>query len=64
MSSYGSLFPLSSNVLVYAHVNVGVFTRIPFFLFRLVRADLTFQRMDGATVDAWLDYPGIKVGQN
>jgi hypothetical protein len=47
---------------VYAHVNVGVFTRIPFFLFRLVW-DLTFQRMDGATVDAWLDYPG-KVGQN
>jgi hypothetical protein len=63
MSSYGSLFPLSSNVIVYAHVHVGVFTRIPFFLFRLVR-DLTFQRMDGATVDAWLDYPGIKVGQN
>jgi hypothetical protein len=25
-----SLFPLSLNVFVYAHVNVGVFTRTPF----------------------------------
>jgi hypothetical protein len=25
-----SLFPLSLNVLVYAHVNVGVFMRTPF----------------------------------
>jgi hypothetical protein len=31
-----SLLALSLNVLVYAHVNVGVFTRTPFTLSRLV----------------------------
>jgi hypothetical protein len=40
-----SSIPPSLNVLVYAHVNVGVFSRTPFVLFRLV--DSTFQRMDG-----------------
>ncbi len=54
-------FPLWLNVLVYAHVSVGVFTRIP--LFRLV--DSTFQRMAGALADGCLAvcFPGSKVGQ-
>jgi hypothetical protein len=43
-----SLFPLSLNVLVYAHVNVGVFTRTPFLPYP-VWCHLTLQRMDGAT---------------
>jgi hypothetical protein len=48
------LFPLSFNVLfVYAHVNVGVFTRTP-FLPHPVWCNLNLQWMDGATVDAWL----------
>ncbi len=54
--------PFSLNALVYAHVNVGVFTRTPFTLSRLVYS--TLQRVDGATVDVWLYIPGIKVGQN
>jgi hypothetical protein len=29
-----------------------------------VWCNLTFQRMDGASVDVWLYFPGIKVGQN
>jgi hypothetical protein len=58
-SSYGSLFfHLSVNVIVYAHVNVGVFTRTSFFLSLLAYS--TILRMDGATVDAWLYFPGLK----
>ncbi len=45
---------------MYAHVNVGVFTS-PFIPSRLV--DSTFQRMDGAPVDAWPYFPGVKVGK-
>jgi hypothetical protein len=59
-----SLFPLSLNVLVYAHVNVGVFTRTPFLPYP-VWCHLNLQLMDGATVEM----PGCisqaqKVGQN
>ncbi len=58
------LFPLSFNVLVYAHVNVGVFTRTPFIPYP-VWCNRTLQQMDGATdVDAWLYFLVIKVGQN
>jgi hypothetical protein len=57
-------FPLSLNVVVYAHVNVGVFTRTPFLPYPVCWCNSTLQRMDGATVDAWLYFPGIKVGQN
>jgi hypothetical protein len=54
-------FPLSLNVFVYAHVNVGVFTRTPFLPYP-VWCHLSLQRMDGATdVDAWLYFPGLKV---
>ncbi len=56
-------FPPSLNVLVYAHVNVGVFTRTPFLPYP-VWCHLTLQRMYGATKDAWLYFPGLKVGQN
>jgi hypothetical protein len=58
-----SISPLSLNVLVYAHVNVGVFTRTPFLPYA-VWCNSTLQRMDRATVDAWLYFPGIKVGTN
>ena len=59
-----SLLPFSLNVLVYAHVNVGVFTRTPFLPYP-VWCHLTLQRMDGATdVDAWLYFPGKQVGPN
>jgi hypothetical protein len=51
-------FSLSLNVLVYAHVNVGVFTRTSFFLSCLLDS------ADGAPVDAWPYFPGFKVGQN
>jgi hypothetical protein len=46
---------------VYAHVNVGVFTRTTFLPYP-VWCHVTLQRMDGAIV--WLYFPGIKVGQN
>ncbi len=52
-------FPFLLNVLVYAHVNVGVFTRTIFFLSRLVD-----DSADGAPADAWLHFPGLKVGNN
>jgi hypothetical protein len=60
--------PLSVNVLVYAHASVGVFTRTPFYLSRLVSSSYqrmdgwstcgwihpsAYQQMDGAPVDAW-----------
>jgi hypothetical protein len=45
-------FYVNSSVLVYTHVSVGVFTRTPFFLSRLV--DSTFQRMDEALLDGCL----------
>jgi hypothetical protein len=48
---------LSLNVLVYAHVNVGVFTRTPFYLSLLM--DSTFL---GEFLDAWLYFPSLKVG--
>jgi hypothetical protein len=50
-----------SSVIVYTHVSVGVFTRTPFFLFRLV--DSTLQRPDEELVDAWPCFPGFKVRQ-
>ncbi len=52
-------YPLSLNVVVYAHLNVGVFTRTPFLPYPVCWCNLTLQRMDGATVDAWLYFPGI-----
>jgi hypothetical protein len=54
-------FPFFPSVLVYTHVCVGVFTRTPFLL-----SDWWIQLLsgvDGATVDAWLYFPGLKVGQ-
>jgi hypothetical protein len=63
-SNDGSLFsPFSLNVFVYAHVNVSVFTRTPFLPYPFW-CNSNLQRMDGATVDAWLYFPGIMVGQN
>ncbi len=59
-----SSFPLSFNVLVYAHESVGVFTRTPFLPLSHPGAIELFQLMDGATVDAWLFFPGTKVGHN
>jgi hypothetical protein len=44
-------------VLVYIHVNVVVFTRTPFFPSRLVDS------VDGVPGDAWLYFPGLKVGK-
>jgi hypothetical protein len=52
-----SSISLSLNVLVYAHVNVGVFTRTPFSC-----SAWWIQLFDGALVDAWLYFPGLKVG--
>ncbi len=45
---------------MYIHVCVGVFTRAPFSLSRLV--DSTFQRMDGSLVEIVPYFPVIKVG--
>jgi hypothetical protein len=45
--------------LVYTHVSVGVFTRTPFF--PILPAGFDFST-DGALVDAWLYFPGLKVG--
>jgi hypothetical protein len=42
-----SLFPLSSNVLVYVHVNVGVFTRTPFLPYPVWWCNLN------SSVDGW-----------
>jgi hypothetical protein len=60
-----SLFPLSLNVLVYAHVNVGVFTRTPFLPYPVWWCNLN------SSADGWsncgclaVDFPGIKVGRN
>jgi hypothetical protein len=58
-----SPFIKCTRLLRPCHVNLGVFTRTPFSLYPVWR-NLTLQRMDGATVDAWLYFPGIKVGQN
>jgi hypothetical protein len=45
---------------VYTHVSVGVFTRTPFFLILLGVFNFS---ADGALVDAWPDFPGLKVGK-
>jgi hypothetical protein len=58
-----SPFIKCTRLLRPCHVNLGVFTRTPFSLYPVWR-NLTLQRMDGATVDAWLYFPGTKVGQN
>jgi hypothetical protein len=48
---------------VYIHVSVGVFTSLrSFFLSRLVPGEFNFP-VDGALLDAWPDFPGIKVGK-
>jgi hypothetical protein len=59
-----ALLHLSFNVLVYTHVSVGVFTRTPFFLSCLDPGEFNFSSADGATVDAWPYFPGLKVGHN
>jgi hypothetical protein len=55
-----SLFPISLNVLVYAHVNVFVFTRNPCFPILSV-VDSTLQWMEHLWLDAWPYFLGIKV---
>ncbi len=54
-----SSLPLSLNVLVYAHASVGVFTSTPFF----PPGGFNFSSDGGALLDAWLYFPGIKVGK-
>jgi hypothetical protein len=50
-------FPFSLNVLVYTHVSVGVFTRTPFLPYPADGFDFS---TDGAQVDAWLYFLGLK----
>jgi hypothetical protein len=65
MSALLRIYPLSLNVLVYTHVSVGVFMRAPFFLSCLVDSTVeTMRRMLHSAVDAWLYFPGLKVGKS
>jgi hypothetical protein len=48
-------------VLVYTHVSVGVFTRTPFF--DLISSCVFNFSTEGTLGNAWLYFPGSKVGQ-
>ncbi len=57
----GSLLSPSSNVLVYTHVSVGVFTRTS--LSRPGGFNFFSGWMEHLWMDAWPYFPGLKVGQ-
>jgi hypothetical protein len=61
MPGDSSLLPLSLNVLVYAHVSVGVFTRTSFFSSCLLPVGFCGWSTCGCLA---VDFPGFKVGQN
>jgi hypothetical protein len=58
-----SSIPLSLNVLVYAHASVGVFTRTPLLPYPTWWSQLFSGWMEHLWMDAWLYFPGFKVGQ-